>query len=251
MRAVGEAQKYRYYVDRDGILGRKLVLSEEEGLLGLGQILRGQKWVYCFLDPHSVAELGEGEARERAGAASLDAAASGPSGDHEAGRDVYDWGTAGSGSGKAIAGDVRDIEAEAKRAGRELTPGEARECAGMLETLEERYRLAWEFSRGTPMPDVQVQESANRPKVRLAQTGGDWLEIGGKVEGTLALAETEGRLDPGTAARFKREGMPPPFGEAPMAEYREMLRHLLATAAKYVEVEDGYPECDDEPVPEP
>ena len=30
--------------------------------------------------------------------------------------------------------------------------------------------------------------------------------------------------------------------EAPMVEYRDMLRNLLTVAAKYVEIEDAYPE---------
>lgn len=242
-----EAKRYRFYVDADDTLGRKLVLDEEDGLLGLGQILRAKEWVYCFLDPHSYSEIDEADARGRAGGASLNAPASGPSGDHEFDRDVHKWGEPGAGSGKAIAGDIRDIEATAKRAGRELTADEALECAEKLRTLRANYELAWEFSRGTPTPVVEVEEDAGRPKVRLAQTHGDWLKIGGTVEGALALAESEGRVEPGTAAEFKRKGMPPPFGEAPMVEYRDMLRHLLATAAAYVEIEDGYPEGDEPP----
>jgi hypothetical protein len=236
---------YRFYVDRDGTLARKRVLDDDGLLLGLGQILRGDGWVYYFLDPHDFQEIDARSARERAADADLCAPVAGASGDHLDERGER-WGEPGEGSGRAIAGDLREIENVAKREDRELTLEEAGEAGRMMETLHERYYLAEEFSQGTPLPAVEVPEDTHRPTVRLGPTGGDFLEIGGTVESTLARAEAEGTVPAGTAEAFRLEGMPRPLGRAPMVEYREMLRHLLGVAARYVEIEDGYAERPDE-----
>jgi hypothetical protein len=113
----------------------------------------------------------------------------------------------------------------------------------MNEDFERQHaQLLRDFRFGTPMPPVETLAGAARPKVRLAWTKGDHLVIGGTIGGTLAKAEREGKLPEGTAKRFEREAMPPPMGDTPMVAYRDMLRHLLATAAEYVEIEDAYPE---------
>ena len=233
---------YRFYVHRDGTLARKRVLDDDRVLLGLGQILRKDGWVYYFLAPYDIREIDAPSARERAADADVYAPVAGASGDH----------LEQIGYGQAIVNDLREIENVARREGRELTLEEAREAERMMETLRERYELAEVlelaegFSQGTPLPAVEVPEDTYRPTVRLGFTGGDHLIIGGTVEGTLTRAEAEGTVPAGTAEVFRREGMPPPFGEAPMVEYREMLRHLLGVAARYVEIEDGYPERPDE-----
>src|SRR3954449_8725177 len=106
----------------------------------------------------------------------------------------------------------------------------------------EHEQLLRDFSRGTPMPPVATPQGSYRPSVRLGGSEEDFLVIGGTVGGTLDAAESEGKLPLGTAEEFKREAMPAPLGEAPMIEYRDMLRHLLTVAARYVEIEDAYPE---------
>jgi hypothetical protein len=111
------------------------------------------------------------------------------------------------------------------------------------EFQHEHEQLLRDFRIGTPMPPVEGAPGGSvRPKVRLAWTEGDYLEIGGTIGGTLDVAERDGKLPEGTAKRFERQAMPPPIGDAPMVEYRDMLRHLLETAAKYIEIEDAYPE---------
>jgi hypothetical protein len=106
----------------------------------------------------------------------------------------------------------------------------------------EHEQLLRDFSRGTPMPPVATPQGSYRPSMRLGWTEGDFLVIGGTIGGTLDAAEQEGKLPLGTAEEFKREAMPPPLGEAPMVQYRDMLRNLLTVAARYVEIEDAYPE---------
>ncbi len=242
-REMSEQRRYRFYEGREVPLGRKLVLDDRESLLGAGQVLRPSgEWVYHFLDPHEFNQVGEKRAHELAPGADIQVPVSGYSGDHAHERDPARWGRPGEGHGRALAGDMRDIEVAALKEGRELSLHEARKVAALEDRMRELYSLAREFSYGTPMPPVEVPKDRYRPQVELASTGGDWLKIGGTVDGVLARAEDNGRVPPGSACAFKREAMPSPFGEAPAAKYREMLRHLLATAANYVEVVDGYPE---------